>query len=295
MNNDNFLCLLLPIIIFVLFSFVFLLPASVDLSCHHDDLRHDGDDYVMYYLPEDFTDDAVPKPTDTVTSLPSTSLPSAPVLSQSLPSTSLPSAPVLSPPTPSCFDPNAITIGNNVCYSCPDGASFNANNDGCTVSTKSPLTCVDPNAQLIGSMCYGCPPGQIYDQSQLACVSTAPSSLVTPLDAPSNIKYKCSNDHDTLVGSSCYACSGRSSSFNPKSLKCEKTLNAYVPIDSYTLKTKDTACKDGYFKDYKKCYKCNNDDPYKSGKGCMKIQSSLPLNVVPAVIDEHPFRFLDTD
>ena len=273
MNNDNFLCLLLPIIIFVLFSFVFLLPGSLDLACQ-DDLRND-DDYVMYYLPEDFTDTA-PTPIDTVTSL-------AP-------------APVLPPlPTPSCFDTNAIKIGNNVCYSCPEGSSFNANNDGCTVSTKNPLTCVDPNAQLLGSMCYGCPPGQIYDQSQLACVSTAPSSLVTPLDAPSNIQYKCSNDHDTLVGSSCYACSGRSSSFNPKSLKCEKTLNAYVPIDSYTLKTKDTACKDGYFKDYKKCYKCNNDDPYKSGKGCMKIQSSLPLNVVPAVIDEHPFRFLDTD
>jgi hypothetical protein len=283
MNNDNFLCLLLPIIIFVLFSFVFLLPASVDLSCQHDDLRDEGDDYVMYYLPEDFTDE--PKPTDTVTSLPSTSLPSAPVLSQPLPS-----APVV----PSCFDTNAITIGNNVCYSCPDGASFNANNDGCTVSTKNPLTCVDPNAQLIGSMCYGCPPGQIYDQSQLACVSTAPSSLVTPSGAPSNIQYKCSNDDDTLVGSSCYACSGRSSSFNPKSLKCEQALNAYSPIDSYTLKSKDTACNTGYFKDYMNCYKCNNDDSYMSGKGCMNIQSSLPLNVVPAVVDDFPFSSFDT-
>ena len=279
MNKDNFVCLLLPIIIFILFSFVFLLPVSLDSTCPHD--NDDNDDYVMYYLPEDFTDDAVPKPTDTGTSLPSTSLAPAPVLPP--------------PPTPSCFDTNAIKIGNNVCYSCPEGSSFNANNDGCTVSTKNPLTCVDPNAQLLGSMCYGCPPGQIFDQSQLACVSTAPSSIVTSLDAPSTVEYKCSNDHDTLVGSSCYACSGRSSSFNPKSLKCEKALNAYIPIDSYTLKKQDTDCKDGYFKDFKKCYKCNNDDPYKSGKGCMKIQSSLPLNVVPAVINEHPFHSSYTD
>ena len=71
MNKDNFVCLLLPIIIFILFSFVFLLPVSLDSTCPHD--NDDNDDYVMYYLPEDF-DDAVPKPTDTGTSLPSTSL-----------------------------------------------------------------------------------------------------------------------------------------------------------------------------------------------------------------------------
>lgn len=317
LDYDNFLCLVLPIVLFVLFSFVFLLPSSF-YSCNTDD-TDDNDDYIMYYRPEGFTDDtttasppvSTPAPTNTVTSLPATSLPSATIVSNPLPSTSttLPSSPVTPVPAsapapapvpvpvpvpapvpvPSCVDTNSIIIGNNICYSCPIGSSLNSTNDGCTGTATTPLSCIDPNAQLIGdspnAMCYGCPPGQIYDSSQLSCVSTA----ATPLNASTNMQYKCLDDNDTLVGTSCYACDGKDATFNPITMKCETVVNAYNPINTYNLPNSTSSCKTGYFQDFKTCNQCNNNDTYKSGWGCLNTSSAPPAGVVPAVVNDNPF------
>ena len=256
LDYDNFLCLVLPIILFIIFAFVFLLPSSF-YNC-----KHNMDDHITYFRPEEFTDDAG-----------------------------------ILPPT---VYTNSIIIGKNICYSCPVGSAFNSTSDGCTGNVKTPLSCLYPNAKLVGdktdAMCYGCPPGQVYDSSELACVSTAPTPLSsTALDAPTNVQYKCLDDNDTLVGSSCYTCDGNSDVFNPQTMKCERITNAYRPTNTYKLQNSTSSCNSGYFKDFMTCNKCNGNDTYKSGWGCMTKSSSAPTGIVPAVVNDRPFKYIDTD
>ena len=187
-----------------------------------------------------------------------------------------------------CVDPNSIVLGDNICYSCPIGATLN---NKCKDSNIKPLQCMDPNAKLVNDICYGCPSGEIYDVTQKKCTSasTTTTTTVASTEATSKISYKCLNDDDILVGKSCYDCRGKNSKVNSSTLQCESVLNSYLPIDSYSLPTTDTSCKKGFFKDFGTCQKCNTDDSYKSGYGCMNLRISPPLNVIPAVKDSHPF------
>ena len=186
-----------------------------------------------------------------------------------------------------CVDPNSIVIGDNICYSCPIGGTLN---NKCNDSDVKPLQCMDPNAKLVGNICYGCPAGEKYDDTQKKCISASASMTVVSTVATSNISYKCLNDDDILVGKSCYDCRGKNSNVNSSTLQCETVLNSYLPTESYVLPTTDASCKNGFFKDFGTCQKCNPDDSYKSGYGCMKLRVSQPLNVVPAVSDNHPFN-----
>ena len=147
---------------------------------------------------------------------------------------------------------------------------------------------MDPHAKLIGNICYGCPTDETYDDTQKKCVSA--STTVVSTIATSNISYKCLNDDDILVGKSCYDCRGKNSNVNSSTLQCETVLNSYLPTESYVLPTTDASCKKSYFKDFGTCQKCNPDDSYKSGYGCMKLRVSQPLNVIPAVTDNDPFN-----
>ena len=185
----------------------------------------------------------------------------------------------------SCVDPNSIVIGNNICYSCPIGGTLN---NKCTDATEKPLKCMDPNAKLVDNICYGCPDGDIYDETKNVCVNA--SRAITSTLATSNIHYKCLNDNDILIGKSCYECRGKNSNVNSDTLKCETILKSYLPIDSYVLPTTNASCKAGYFKDFGTCQKCNPDDSYKSGFGCMQLSISKPINIIPAVSEEHPFN-----
>ena len=186
--------------------------------------------------------------------------------------------------TVACNDPDSI-MQNGVCYGCPVGETMNASTMKCSqTSTVPSMRCVDSNSVLFNNTCYGCKEGYIYDIKTEQCIptsfsSSSSSSLTNPSPVPAqmNITYTCYDSNDVLNGSTCYSCKSKNGTLN-SDLQCETILNAYYP-NIYHSSSNASGCENGYFYDYGICYKCDTGDTYKSGKGCINAQTSLPIDV----------------
>ena len=159
--------------------------------------------------------------------------------------------------------------------------------------------CTDPNASYVNGICYSCPQGLVFDKNTLQCTSNNTNNTITSTtnttvpnsnNTTNTTKYKCYNEHDTLVGNTCYECIGKNTKLNSTTLQCENIKDAYYPFDAY-IPTQDSACKSGYVLDSKMnaCYKCKPNDIIQYGI-CKKIESVKPNDSYPAIKD-YPYPF----